>query len=146
VFALELFLPTQTLSRYYVFAVVFAALGLAGPSRWLSGIAVVAFTITSFVGQYGSLALVLQDFPQHAEHLARQNNALSQVVAGLFTSNGFITIAVLLNAFAALALSAAVWRGAVNASKTETMSVPVPADMREPIRAPGAALTAPSEV
>ncbi|HUF53824.1 MAG TPA: hypothetical protein VMR52_08635 [Dehalococcoidia bacterium] len=144
VFALELFLPTQTLSRYYVFAIVFAALGLAGPSRWLSGTAVVAFTITSFVGQYGSLALVLQDFPQHAEHLAPQNNIFSRGMADLFTLNGFITVAVLLNSFAVLALAAAFWRGAVNVTSASIELIP--ADTRQPIRAPVAALFTPGEM
>lgn len=109
--ALELFLPTQTLSRYWALAIVFAAVGLAGRSPWLSATALVVMTFTAFVGQYGSMALVLQDFPQHGQLLAPQNNALSRVMLDLFTSNEFITLAVLLNACGILALGSALWRG-----------------------------------
>ncbi|MEX1195975.1 MAG: hypothetical protein WD904_12290 [Dehalococcoidia bacterium] len=146
VFALELFLPTQTLSRYYVFALVFAAIGLAGPSRWPCAAAVVALTITAFVGQYGSLALVLQDFPQHAGHLAPQNNALSRMMSGLFTSNGFITAAVLLNLFSVLALVAAFWRGDGMAREAPVPSESRATGIRGRVRASPAALPARGEM
>jgi hypothetical protein len=112
VFALELFLPTQTLSRYYVLAIVFAAIGLAGTSRWPGIGALAAFTVTALVGQWGSIALVLEGFPQHGKHLAPQNNFLSQTMADLFTSDGFITVAVLVNGIAVIALGCALYRNA----------------------------------
>lgn len=139
VFALELFLPTQTLSRYYMFCVVFAALGLAGRSRWLSASALVMFTITAFVGQYGSMAQVLQEFPQHGEHLAPQNNALSQVMADCFTSNGFITIAALLNGSAVLGLGGALWRSAIAAHEDAPASDTESSAVQEMIHAGSAA-------
>ena len=87
--------------------------------------------VTAFVGQYGSLALILDEFPNHAEHLAPQNNALSWLMADLFISNGFITMAALLNGFAAFALGAAFWRAAARSLPAAAPLLAAPADVPE---------------
>ena len=142
-FVAELFLPTRTLSRYFLFATVFAGIGMAGRARWAAIAAVVGLTVTSLVGQYGSLALVIEDFPMHAPDLAPQVNVLSRVMADLFVSDVFITIAVLLNGGSLALLTGAMWLQTRLERQAAASESPAEATPPEPLPEPAWALTEP---
>jgi hypothetical protein len=111
VFLIELVLPTRVVSRYFLFPMVFAIFGLTGPSRWLAGLVVASLSLTTLVGSYGSMALVLEDFPVHAPELAPETNAVSAAALHLFRSDIFITVAASLNVLSLIAVTVAVWQG-----------------------------------
>ena len=102
-FLVELVVPTRTLSRYFLFVIAFGCFGISERPRWPAALAIASLTQTSLVGMWGSMALVLEDFPSHAPALAPQNNPVSALMVTLSTSDAFMTIAVLLNLMSLLA-------------------------------------------
>lgn len=109
VFLAEFVLPTRSVSRYFLFPLVFGVFGLTGRARWLSSSAIVILSVTTLVGIYGSMVTTLEDFPEHAPALAPENNLVSAAMLDLFRSDLFITVAATLNLLALPLMGGALW-------------------------------------
>ncbi|HXG35875.1 MAG TPA: hypothetical protein VNL15_02790, partial [Dehalococcoidia bacterium] len=96
-FLAELVLPTRTLSRYFVFPLAFSTLAMATPYRWPSVLVFAGLSVTTLAGSYGSMAVVLDSFPEHAPRLAPESNPVSALMLYLFQSDVFISVAASVN-------------------------------------------------
>jgi hypothetical protein len=135
VMAAMLILPTRSIARYLIFPLVFAIIAASAAPRTKSmWFVMAAFTCTSLLGMYGSVASGLESSPMSAPRLAPANNALSALALDMFRSDIVMTLASLLNVGALLALCAELWLpGPTSAESPEpgAQRAPFPASLRE---------------
>ena len=93
----QLVLPTESVSRYFLFPAVLAIGAVGGRLTWPSLYVVAALSLTCLLSMMGSVGGALEQFPHLAPSLAPENNVVMELALRIYRSDVTISAAAVLN-------------------------------------------------
>jgi hypothetical protein len=93
----QLVLPTESVSRYFLFPAVLAIGAVGGRMTWPSLYVVAALSLTCLLSMMGSVGGALEQVPDLAPSLAPENNVVMEQALRIYRSDVTISAAAVLN-------------------------------------------------